>query len=613
MRKLLLLLPLLLLLFGCSKDVFEEPIKNETRFVAKKVSLKNVNDPKLNKAVQELKQNRDQFAGKIVYDSIYNFYYDDADGLYLESGSTHSYCFPIYRDDMDEKIEKLLFQYKSTGEYKTYIVKYDFTPEELETRPKEELEAEEIVYTDISTNKCDATMALVCTEFFGYVEIEEYEGVMDGDPTDASQTLVHITSDCTFVYNSGNLNEEDCGGGGDSEFLSSPYVFGGGTLSPYGDYSSMQIRFLRDLGLYGQNSFTQLGINTQNAVFDYIHSYNYTGYLYTRAVNVIKALMSNPQHSDFLISQSQFTQSQIFNYLIQNAFNLGSQTFITQCITQMETNPDVFTNITPFLIEKYIDDSELDPCTKAIVESIKNLQGNDFAKIMAKLNSPLILKPDYHTKIQIGQANPNALATTNWVAIPNPYSPQPGVAVISPFNYQTNISPSFLDGTLLSYSNPPQKPTKLSIARTVIHELIHAYFDSLYDDCYFNNNCTEIKSFEELYTDYEHWVAGTNNLTDAHHNVIASDFVNIIAVALQEYDTGTPVNNVNQIEQVYKDLAWFGLGPTASNPNGTPAYSNLSYEEKDRITKVNTAENTSTPQYNQSGVLTYFPQNTPCD
>ncbi len=590
-KKLLLLLPLLLLFLGCSKDVFEEPIKNETRFVAKMVSLKNVNDPKLNKAVQELKQNRDQFAGKIVYDSIYNFYYDDENGIYLEGDDKRSYTFLILKDstDIDQKIEKLVFQYKTSGDVKTYRVKYDFTKEELENLTKEDLEQEPIVITDISTNKCDVVVTTyqityTYTPFESeVVNIDDNQGWNVGVNESSNHTVSNPSTVLTYTINESSL---ECGG--NSEISSSPYIFGGGTLSPYGDYSSMQIRFLRDLGLYGQTSFTHLGVNTQNAVFDYIHSYNYTGYLYTRAVNVIKALMSNPQHSDFLISQSQFTQSQIFNYLIQNAFNLGSQTFITQCITQMAANPNVFTNITPFLIEKYIDDSQLDPCSKGVLDAIKNSQNNDVATIIAKLGDTNNI---YNTKIVTASNLGLNLGQTNWTGFIN------GGTNHTPNNYTIQINNSLInDGTTLQ------------IYATMLHELIHAYFISLIDECILSNgtNCTTLNTLPYLWQEYVNFSNGNigNPITDlSQHNQLATNYITVIATALQEYQPGLP-------QQYYEDLAWGGL-------KGTIPFDALPQERQDRIQDIQWAEFYNQPQqqFDPSGQLiaTHVPKGTPCN
>ena len=146
----------------------------------------------------------------------------------------------------------------------------------------------------------------------------------------------------------------------------------------------------------------------------------------------------------------------------------------------------------------------------------------------------------------------------------------------------------------MSNTTPPNKPTKLSIARTLIHELIHAYFDSLYDDCYIYNNCTEIMQFSYLWSDYEHQHTGTADpLTDPQHLTIANDFIKIIASALQEFQTNIPTQNPLQ---VYKDLAWQGLQGNFpnSNPDNLAQIFNLEYPlgslGRERFEKTNSAE-----------------------
>ena len=90
--------------------------------------------------------------------------------------------------------------------------------------------------------------------------------------------------------------------------------------------------------------------------------------------------------------------------------------------------------------------------------------------------------------------------------------------------------------------------------------------------------------------------------------VIKIDFTNILASALQEYQTGIPVPDNVEPQQVYKDLAWKGLEGTFSNPNpiflleyplGSPAH--------DRYDAVNAAED------HQLSSNQIAPVSTPCN
>lgn len=303
----------------------------------------------------------------------------------------------------------------------------------------------------------------------------------------------------------------------------------------------------------------------------------------------------------------------VLTYLEENNASVESQNFIREIIYRIQDNPGVFKSIKPFLIEKKIDDSQLDPCTKEILTQLKGLQSSDIAKILAKLNNNIIQVPSYNTKIVIEDPvnSPDAMAQTNWEAVPNPNGPQPGQGVALHFNYLIKIRPSYLNGSMLS--NPPRKPTQLSIARTLLHEIIHAYFDSMFDDCYINNNCTEIKQFPELWNAFTVWKNGGIVPQNAQHLTIAKEFTNILARALQEFQTGNPVSDNTEPEQDYKDLAWQGLLGNYPNPNpdNLAQLFNLEYPigsaKRTRFENINAAEDS---QQVSSGIT---PKSTPCN
>lgn len=56
-----------------------------------------------------------------------------------------------------------------------------------------------------------------------------------------------------------------------------------------------------------------------------------------------------------------------------------------------------------------------------------------------------------------------------------------------------------------------------------------------------------------------------------------------------------------------------GLEGTTPYDNNDLATRKLTPEDKIRIGKILEAESSNQPQYNQSGILTYFPQGTPCN
>src|SRR5690606_18606770 len=117
----------------------------------------------------------------------------------------------------------------------------------------------------------------------------------------------------------------------------------------------------------------------------------------------------------------------------------------------------------PLIIENNIDDSELDPCSKQILGELKGLGQNDIALVLAKLDNPVSL---YNCKIKSQLPNnPLNLAETNWQ--------QDGQNNAVSYSYLIKIKPTY-----------PIQATRLGIAATLMHELIHSYFLSLIDDCH---------------------------------------------------------------------------------------------------------------------------------
>ena len=91
----------LLVLSGCEKDLYDDGIQNENRkLIIRDISLKDLTDSKINskiiERVNDVKNSKNNPNGRIVYDSINDFYFDEEHGKYIEKGNYHSYTFPVY-------------------------------------------------------------------------------------------------------------------------------------------------------------------------------------------------------------------------------------------------------------------------------------------------------------------------------------------------------------------------------------------------------------------------------------------------------------------------------------------------------------------------------------
>jgi hypothetical protein len=216
-------------------------------------------------------------------------------------------------------------------------------------------------------------------------------------------------------------------------------------------------------------------------------------------------------------------KNQVFRYLGQNAWSEESTIFANHIIIKMNQNPTLYTSIKPFLIEKNIDDSQLDPCSKGVFQQVKNTTNCDFANVLAKLD-----------------ANGSVYNTTIKSAVAPSGKPVQTVRN-SAYNYTIYISTDYVG------------ETKLFIAASMFHELVHAYFMSLLDE-YNSTNSPNPSVYNDFAILFQKFVDKTypGSSAVAHHEQMATDYVNAIAAGLQEYQPGLP-------QQVYQDLAWGGL------------------------------------------------------
>ncbi|MEM6517002.1 MAG: hypothetical protein AAF688_12520 [Bacteroidota bacterium] len=151
----------------------------------------------------------------------------------------------------------------------------------------------------------------------------------------------------------------------------------------------------------------------------------------------------------------------------------------------------------------------------------------------------------------------------------------------------------------------------LSVARTMIHEMIHAEIFrkllsaankpnlnySQYTDEEWRNFIISLRNnFEGIYDYYLRWqwdVPSGQSPSGAQHEAMAQHYRDIIEQALREYDP-------NQTDATYEALAWTGLmgsgvfdSATGLYENSTVAWSNLSQTERLNIISSNNTFNST--------------------
>lgn len=216
---------------------------------------------------------------------------------------------------------------------------------------------------------------------------------------------------------------------------------------------------------------------------------------------------------------------------------LDNPGFAEEAINAMENDGELSFNA--LVIEEKIEDENLDPCSKGILDELKTLQQFDIAKVLSRFGD---VDSTYDWEIKTGiPTESNNVFETDWVR---------NNGVPTTYNYLTLVNPSYINSA-----------TDLAIARTVLHEAVHAYILSYIDDFLEDPN-TNQQIFQNNFANlWNYFVAKSNNIEvgdieDAHHEEMAETFVYSIGDALAEYD------NNQQNEDYYRYLAWGSLFET---------------------------------------------------
>ncbi len=212
-------LTLLLLFSSCEKDLYDEAIQTERNIKISRVSIKDpvvFNNRNLMSEIQKVKEKQtiNQATGRIVYDSINNFYFDDENGIKVENGDYDSYTFKVEREaPIDSKLENLVFSKNKEGGFDTFLIKYPYSEEQIKTLSSVEFENMQTEFQILNR-----TMLIVC-----YV-IKTYGNCTETHSNGVTCSSESVTYDC-YSIDSGSGGSTGGGGfGGD---------FGSGTSGSY--------------------------------------------------------------------------------------------------------------------------------------------------------------------------------------------------------------------------------------------------------------------------------------------------------------------------------------------------------------------------------------------
>jgi len=193
-----------------------------------------------------------------------------------------------------------------------------------------------------------------------------------------------------------------------------------------------------------------------------------------------------------------------------------------------------------------IDTTQLKPCMKQVLKSINNLQNGSIPKIIRLFSGNA---PGYNWKLVDGVLPAGTNGRTDG-------------------NYNGGIQ-----GVVTTFDS--QKYTAasdLAIARTIMHESVHAFLV----DYFHTNTLMAQATYPEL---VQQWINTKNpSLNDIQHDDMVNTFIGQIASSLAEYgdQQGYTFSTNTEKTQFYNDLAWGGL-------TNTNAFNNFPTATKARI------------------------------
>ena len=569
-----------ILFSGCEKDLYEDALVQNTITKGKIEFVKIDETPFLIPSVQSFnkdyefltknkRSNREGLNLNLDLDHILEYVY---------ANDLKTYSISVVKDFQanEDKYFENLNIYEKNGIYESFVLKYNplddtkafdlktFTGV-LEIFDKNYVSQAIIQYEDGLSKCVKVTMGDWIIIFWGNGDISVGGPCLDGGNGGQNGG----TSGWTGAGPTGGIavsTASNSGTGTNGQSGNGSYSGNGiSTIPVFVPYPTVTnaAQFIYNLGPEKASAFHLLKNNTQILVNNYIEQ-NLNN---PEELGDVQTLLSNVVLITKISQLPVETEESIFIYLIQNVFSVDSKNFVNNTVKKIIENPNVFSSIKPFLIEKQINTDNLDTCTKNILNKLK--ANSKIAEIIARFENPESI-----FTLNLNQA----------VITPNPANPN---SVI--YGQTTNSNTSYLYNiTLNSNYYNDNGATNLGKAKTIIHEILHALILSVIENgngnALNNSDATNFPMIWNAYIDKK--FNGDTNAT--HHLFIGNNYVKIIAEALQEYDTGIPVIHGQIPEQMYSDLAWSGLFALL-NPT-SPFDSILTSTDKARIYNRNNTE-----------------------
>lgn len=465
--KLFFIIAVFLSFSGCNNDLYENTIhQNNTKLkVTEKYFDELRLDSNFNKAFAKLSKSgpskNSSIQGKKSVEENYAFTFSNLTAKVIEADNKTTYTFLIYstNNNKEESFENLVIEIDSIQEVKAVIVKY--IPKKINTTLKNHIyfegniEIKPILYNHPKTNKtsktseyelyCITEAVLACSHvpYNCYGEICGFTYVNICRLAGGGGSVVSFGPAGNTTSSGGAINY----GGGSS--TTSPDSIQANYITTIPVYDTLQQQFVISLKKAG-NYFSELSPFSQKIIFEYL---SYTEYEDPIKTNVKDALMQ--MDLNWLKLQGTFNQITIINYLVENDFSISSRDFVVGIKNQIQLNPDLHIDInsslkSPFNIDRsaIIDTSPEGIKFNTVYDAL--LKSPEFKKLFLDLFQD---SNRFNVKFLIGNIASGASGDTD-------------TDLSNPTLNTITISPGFL------MSN-----NKMTIAKTIIHECIHAYLN----------------------------------------------------------------------------------------------------------------------------------------
>jgi hypothetical protein len=527
------------LLSSCEKDLYEDTLaQNKKNFKYGTLSFKQIQtqNPRVANTINKLLYDLNSNIESKTTSNLYGFEVDTTKITFIEKqNGFKSYAFEIEQQIGLNYFKNLVLTEKLNGNLEIKVVKFNLSKTyeqvKLEKSLNESTTSKEVSKYSIPSN----TMNLyTCIEVGYYDEVSMCEGDDRGfwDCYDANgdeiMVQVFIILDQSCGWASGGDGDSDSDGDGGAPSEGNPTDGGGGVSDNDGEIfipnliSDTEAQVQGSMPVGPAIAFFESKLNKDNEL---------------------------PIYNDYPVLRE---------ILAANNCNSNSQQFVLQWIYQ------ILNGATPLNLEdfdEHITPINLPICINTILDDIKNLNSDKFSDVIKLFT----------------QKNPIAL-NYNWLIRKGPLASNKPAETIS----------GSTNGNILTTLNqvPLQLSSKLSVAKTLMHEAFHAYLVSVFENNNIDNNyALLIEKYAKLYEPVDE-----NDLQ--HYLFIKLNIVDEIKKALKEYGIS---QGYDFSDEYYEDMAWSGL-------TETPAFDQLSPERQERIINRDAAE------FNSQNYNGYSPQ-----